>query len=73
MRSMRKLATVSGETLEDTGSNRLQNTLNPGMAKKYITPVSEEIEGKFKKKPSPQFSRMESHIFVFCLNLLNFL
>ena len=72
MRSMRKLATVSGETIEYTGNNQLQNTLTPGMAKEHITRVSEEIEGKVIKKISPQLSRTESRIFVLCLNLMIF-
>ena len=62
MATLRKLAAVSRETPENTRINQSQNTLNQGMAEEYITQVSEEIEGRFTKKLSPEFSRMESCI-----------
>ena len=37
-----------------------QNMLDPGMAQKYITQVSEEIEGRVTAKLSKEFSRTES-------------
>ena len=43
------LAAVSRETPESTRKHQSQNTFTPGMAEKYITQVSEEIEGKVLK------------------------
>ena len=62
LRNRRKLAAVLRETPENSRNNQSQNTLNPGMAEKYITQVSEEIEGKVTIKLSQEFSRTESHI-----------
>ena len=58
----RKLAAVSRETPENTRSSRSQSTVDPGMAQKYISQVSEEIEGKVTKKLSKEFSRTQSRI-----------
>ncbi len=57
-----KIAAVSRETPENTRNTQSQNTLDPGMAQKYISQVSEEIEGKIIKKLSKEFSRTESRI-----------
>ena len=62
LRNKKKLAAVSRETPESTKNNQSQNTLNPGMAEGYITPVSEEIEGRVTKKLSQDFSRTELRI-----------
>ena len=62
LRNKRKLAAVSRETPENTRNNQSQNTPNPGMAKEYITQVSEEIERRVTKKLSHEFSRTESRI-----------
>ena len=43
-------------------SGQSQNPLVPGMAKDYISQVSEEIEDRFIKKLSEEFSRRESRI-----------
>ena len=43
-------------------NNQLQSTFNPGIAEKYITQVSEKIEGRVTKKLSQEFSRTESRI-----------
>ena len=60
LRNKRKLAAVSRERPENTKNDQSQNTFNAGMAEKYITQVSEEIEGGVIKKLSQEFSRMES-------------
>ena len=62
LRSKRKLAAVSRETPESTRNVHSQNTLHPGMVQKYISQVSEEIEGRVTKKISKVFSRTESRI-----------
>ena len=60
LRNRRKLA--SKETPENTGNNHSQNMLNPGMAEKYITQVSQTIEGKVTKNFSQEFSWTELSI-----------
>ena len=62
LRNKRKLAAVSRETPENTTNNQSQNTLDPEMAQKYISQVSEEFEERAIKKLSKEFSRTESHI-----------
>ena len=62
LRNKRKLAAVSRETPESTRSSRAQNTLEPESAQDYISPVSEEIEGRVTKKLSKEFRRTESRI-----------
>ena len=49
LRNKRKLAAVSGETVENGRNDQSQNTLNPGMAEEYITQVSGEIEEEVTK------------------------
>ena len=58
----RKLAAVSRETPGNTRNSQLQKTLDPGMAQGYVSQVSEEIEGRFTKKLSKEFSQTESRI-----------
>ena len=58
----RKLAAVSRETPENTRNTQSQNTLHPGMAQEYISQVSEEIESRFSKILSKEFSRTESRV-----------
>ena len=62
LRNRRKLAAVSRETPESTRNSRGQNTLDAKSTQDYISQVSEEIEGRVTKKPSKEFSRMESRI-----------
>ena len=60
----RKLSAVSRETAENTRNNQSQDTLDPMMAEECITQVFEEIEERFAKKPSKEFSWTESRILV---------
>ena len=60
LRNKRKLAAVSGETAENTRNNQSQNTLNPGMAEKYITQVFEKIEERVTRRLSQEFRRTKS-------------
>ena len=60
LRNKRKLAEVSRETPENTRNSHSQNTLDPEMAQKYISQVSEEIEGTVTKSFSKEFGRRES-------------
>ena len=62
LRSKRKLAAVSRETLEGSGSSRGRNVLDPELTQDYISQVSEEIEGRVTKKLSKEFSKTESRI-----------
>ena len=59
LRNKRKLAAVSGETLE---SSRGRNVLDPELTQDYISQVSEEIEGRVTKKLSKEFNKTESRI-----------
>ena len=52
LRNEKKLAAVSRETPENTTNSQPQNTLDPETAQKYISQVSEEIEGRVTKKHS---------------------
>ena len=60
LRNKRKLAAVSRETPKITRSGRTQNILDPELTQDYISQVSDEIEGRFTKKLSKEFSRTES-------------
>ena len=62
LRSKRNLAPVSRETPEKTKDSQSLNTLDPEIARKYISWVFEEIEEGFSKKLSKEFSRTESRI-----------
>ena len=57
-----KLVAVLRETAENKRNNQPQNTLNPEMAQKYITQVSEETGGRVITKVSDDFSRMDLRI-----------
>ena len=50
LRNKRKLAAVSRETPDNTKNSHSQNTLDPGMAEKYIARASNEIEARVTKK-----------------------
>ena len=60
LRNKRKLAAVSRVTQKSVMKGQSQNTFVPGMTEKYITRVSEEIEGRVTKKVSQEFSRTVS-------------
>ena len=60
--SKRKLAAVSREMPELTRNTKSQNTSVPGILEEYITPISEEIEGRITKKLSQDFIMTESDI-----------
>ena len=63
LRSKRKLAAVTRETLEeDPGNGQSRNKSVPRINEKCITQFSEEIEGRVSKKLSQEFSRTESCI-----------
>ena len=69
----RNLAAVSRKTSENTRNSQSQNRLDPGVAQKYISQVSEEIEGRATKNFTKEFSRIESRILGSLLNLDEFL
>ena len=63
LRNKRKLAAVTTETQEENPrKDQSRNTSVPRINEKYITEVSEEIEGRVSKKLSQEFSRTESRI-----------
>ena len=62
LRNKRKLAAVSRETPEGSGSSREQTVLDPELTQDYISQVSEEIEGRVTKKLSKEFNKTESRI-----------
>ena len=62
LRNQRKLAAVTRETQENPRKGQSRNTSVPRINEKYITQVSEEIEGRVIKKLSQEFSRTESRI-----------
>ena len=63
LRNRRKLAAVTRETQEENPRNgQSRNTTVPRINQEYITQFSEEIEGRFSKKLSQEFSRTESRI-----------
>ena len=57
LRNKRTLAVVSRETQEHTRNSHSQNTSIPGSTEKYITQISEEIEGRVTKKLSHEYIR----------------
>ena len=62
-RNKRKLAALNKEKCEEhPRSNLAQNSNVPGSQEDFITQVSEEIEGRFTKKLSQEFSRTENRI-----------
>ena len=62
LRNKRKLAAVPADTQESARNGLSQNTFVPGMTEKYITQVSEEIEGRVTTKLPQKFRRTESRI-----------
>ena len=62
LRNKKKLAAVSREMPEGSGSSRTQNVLDPELTQDYFSQVSEEIEGSVTKKLSKEFSKTESRI-----------
>ena len=62
LRRARRLAAVSRETPEITRYSQSPNTVNPGIAEEYITPVSAELEGRVTKNFSQEFRRTECRI-----------
>ena len=68
----RKLAVVSRETRESTRNSQSQNTFVPGMTEEYTAQFAEEIEGRFTKKLSQNFSRTELRFLGALSKLENF-
>ena len=63
LRNKRKLAAVTRETQEEHPRNGQSRTTSvPIINEEFITQVSEEIEGRFTKKLSQDYSRTESRI-----------
>ena len=62
LRNKKKLAAVSRETPEGSRSSRGQNVLDPELTQKYISQVTEEIEGRVTRKLSKEFSKTELRI-----------
>ena len=62
-RNKRKLAALNKENCEENPrSNLAQNSGAPRSQEDYITQVSEEIEGRVRKRLSKEFSRTENRI-----------
>ena len=62
-RNKRKLAALNKENCEEhPRSNLAQNSSAPRSQEEYITQVSEEIEGRVRKRLSKEFSRTENRI-----------
>ena len=62
LRNKQKIAAVLRDTQQSAGNGQSQNKFIPGMTEHYITKVSGEIEVRFTKKLSQEFSRKESRI-----------
>ena len=62
LRNKRKLAAVSKETPENARNSQSENTLDPEMAQRCYSKVSEEIEGRVNRKLSTEFSRTQTRI-----------
>ena len=74
LRNKRKLGAVTRETQEENPrKGQSRNTSVPRINEKYITPVSEQIEGRVTKKLSQEFSRTESCILGALSKLNEFL
>ena len=73
LRNNRKLEAVSRQSPENTRIIQSQNTLGRGMAQKYISHFSEEIEGRVTKKLSKEFSRTVSRFLGVLCKLDEFL
>ena len=73
-RNKRKLAALNRENCEENPRrNVAQNSGAPISQENYITPVSEEIEGRVTKRLSKEFSRTEDRILGALARLDNFL
>ena len=73
-RNKRKLAALNKENCEEhLRSNLAQNWNVPRSQEDYITQVSEEIEGRFTKKLSQEFSSTENRILGALARLDDFL
>ena len=73
-RNKKKLAALNKENCEEhPRSNLTQNLSIPRSQEEYITQVSEEIEGRFTKRLSKQFSRTENRILGALARLADFL
>ena len=63
LRNKKKLAALNEENFEEHPRSKMaQNSNAPRSQEDYITQISEEIEGRFTKKLSKGFSRMENRI-----------
>ena len=62
LRNKRKLAAVLRDTQESARKGQSQNTFVSGMNEGYITQMSEEIERRFSRNMSQEFSLTESCI-----------
>ena len=73
-RNKTKLAELNKENCEEhPRSNLAQNSSAPRSQEDYITQVSEEIEGRFTKRLSKEFSRAENRILGALARLDDFL
>ena len=73
-RNKKKLAALNKENCEkDPRSNLAQNSSAPRSQEDYITQVSEEIEGRVRKRLSKEFSRTENRILGALARLEDFL
>ena len=73
-RNKRKLAALNKKNCEEhPRSNLAQNASAPRSQEDYITQVSEEIEGRVKKRLSKEFSRTENRILGALARLDDFL
>ena len=74
LRNKRKLAALNKENCEELPRRYLaQNSNVPRSEEDYITQVSEEIEGRVRKKLFQEFSRTESRILDALSRLDDFL
>ena len=73
-RNKRKLAALNKKNCEENPrSNMAQNSGAPRSQEDYITQVSEEIEGRVRKRLSNEFSRTENRILGALARLDDFL
>ena len=73
-RNKKKLAALNKENCEEhPRSNLAQNSSAPRLQEDYITQVSEEIEGRVRKRLSKEFSRTENRILGAVARLDDFL
>ena len=73
-RNKKKLAALNKENCDEHPRSTLaQNSSAPRSQEDYITPVSEEIEGRVTKRLSKEFSRTENRILGALARLDDFL